>query len=78
MRLGGGKDPRFPRANGGKTTKARPSIVLQQQVFLLPLVFLSGTDKSPFSVAYLHFEQVHLPATMSAPLLYTIKNNNQN
>lgn len=57
---------------------AKPSIHPQQPIFLLPLVFLSVTDKSPFSTPYLHFEQVHLPATMSAPLLYTIKNNNQN
>lgn len=48
MRPGGRKTPRFPRANGGKTTKARPKILLQQPIFLLPLVFLSVTVKSPF------------------------------
>lgn len=76
MKPGAGKATRFPWANGGKTAKARPRIVLQQPIFLPPLVFLSITVKSLSSLPCLHFEQVHLPATMSTPLLYTIKNNN--
>lgn len=78
MSTGGGKATSFLRANGVKTAKARSRILLQHPISLLPLVFPLVTVKSPFSVAYLHFEQVHLPATMFTPLLYTIKNNDQN
>lgn len=78
MRPGAGKAARFPRANRGKTTKTRPRILFQQPIFLFPLGFSSITVKSPFSVARFHFEQVHLLATVSTPLLHTIKNNNHN
>ena len=75
MRPGGGKPPVFPGQTEEKQLRRDPACSSNNR---FSSVFRSDTEKSPFSLGYFHFEQMHLPAAMSAPLLYTVKNNSQN